>query len=279
MTLVAAIAPPPHPGGTVKRGVSIGVAAALAVAAWVLPVRSQDRAGELIKQSTEAVKKLKSLQADVEVRNGAQVKRGTLAFKRPNFARIDMKTAGAFIVSDGKSVFNYIPAANQYQKAKADPAGANIQDVWALAFFQPEKLIQMVGGTPAVAGTEKIDGAEHDVLEVVPTPGAKIRLFIARDTSLLVRLDQVSGEGDQAQTETMILKNVRPNAMLADALFKWTPPKTAKAYEAPDFEKSLIAVGKKAPDFDLSKPGGGRLALSSTLKGKKATLVNFWFYG
>jgi hypothetical protein len=148
-----------------------------------------------------------------------------------------------------------------------------------LAFFQPEQLIKMLGAAPTLAGTEKVDGAEYDVLEVAPAPGAKIRLFIARDSSLLSRIDQVSGEGAAAQTQTMSIKNVRPNAVLADALFKWTPPKSAQAYEAPDFEKSLIAVGKTAPDFDLSRPGGGRLALSTTLQGKKATLVNFWFYG
>ena len=264
-----------------KRGVTIGVAAAaLAVAVGILPARSQDRAGELIKRSTEAAKKLKSLQADVEMRNGAQVLRGTLALKRPNFARIDMKSAGSFIVSDGKTVFNYMPAANQYQKAKADPAGANIQDLWAMAFFQPEQLIKMAGGlASATAVKEKVNGIEYDVGEMAPGPEGKIRLFIARDTSLLVRLDQVMGGGDKAETETLILKNVRPNAVLADALFKWTPPKSAKAFEQPDFEKSLIAVGKKAPDFDLSRAGGGRLALSSAIQGKKATLVNFWFYG
>ena len=38
------------------------------------------------------------------------------------------------------------------------------------------------------------------------------------------------------------------------------------------------AVGKAAPDFNLPLSRGGRLSLGDALKGKKAVLLNFWFY-
>ncbi|MCC2671886.1 MAG: resA 10 [Armatimonadetes bacterium] len=258
----------------------IGVAAALAVAAWVLPARSQDRAGELMQQTVGATKKLKVLQADVEMRNGAQVQRGAITLKRPNLARIDMKASGSLIVSDGKSVFSYMIAANEYQKGKADPDGANVQDLWALMFFQPDRLFKLFGSTPPThAGTQKADGADYEVLEIAATPDTKVRFFVSPRDFLIYRMEQITGMGAEEVKQTATMKNVRTNGTVADAFFKWTPPKTAKMFEAPDFEKSLIAVGKKAPDFDLDRPEGGRLALSSVLKEKKATLVNFWFYG
>ena len=40
----------------------------------------------------------------------------------------------------------------------------------------------------------------------------------------------------------------------------------------------LLPVGKTAPNFVLPTPDGKKLALKSAMKGKKATLVNFWFY-
>jgi outer membrane lipoprotein-sorting protein len=255
-------------------------AAAVLTATWALPAWSQDRAAELIKQSTEATRKVQSLQADVEMGNGTRAMRGTLALKRPNLARVDMRAAGSFLVSDGKSVFNYSPQENEYQKTKADPTGTNVRDLWGLTFFQPGRIFKAFGsGAPTHAGTEKVDGVEYDVVESVEEEGSKVRFFISRVDSLVHRIEQVAKVGDDELKQTLALKNVRINPVISDTVFKWTPPKSAKLYEPPDFEKSLIAVGKAAPDFLLDQPGGGRLALSTAIKGKKATLVNFWFYG
>jgi tetratricopeptide (TPR) repeat protein len=38
-------------------------------------------------------------------------------------------------------------------------------------------------------------------------------------------------------------------------------------------------VGKPAPPFSLPTPGGEPIVLSEALQGKKALLINFWFYG
>ena len=40
----------------------------------------------------------------------------------------------------------------------------------------------------------------------------------------------------------------------------------------------LLPVGKPAPNFNLPTPGGKKLNLSSAVRTKKATLINFWFY-
>ncbi len=44
-------------------------------------------------------------------------------------------------------------------------------------------------------------------------------------------------------------------------------------------EPGLALIGRSAPDFILPTPDGGQISLSNALRGKKALLVNFWFYG
>ena len=46
-----------------------------------------------------------------------------------------------------------------------------------------------------------------------------------------------------------------------------------------DMTSGLLAIGSKAPAFSVNSPRGGKISLASVIKGKKATLVNFWFYG
>ena len=46
-----------------------------------------------------------------------------------------------------------------------------------------------------------------------------------------------------------------------------------------DMDAKLVKVGKPAPLFSIPGPKGGTVDLAQTLRGKKAILVNFWFYG
>jgi peroxiredoxin len=102
------------------------------------------------------------------------------------------------------------------------------------------------------------------------------------------------------------LSGVRPNADADPAQFRFSPPPTAKVYDPPrlnllrllplrnivqpnlpnaqndrlaTLEQDLIPVGQLVPDFDLPQADGTRIGLYKALKGKKATLVNFWFHG
>ena len=70
--------------------------------------------------------------------------------------------------------------------------------------------------------------------------------------------------------------------MQCAAVFAYVPPKEATLYAPPSldaYNKKLLAVGSVAPKFALSAPTGGRVELAEALKGKKAVLVNSWFYG
>jgi hypothetical protein len=49
--------------------------------------------------------------------------------------------------------------------------------------------------------------------------------------------------------------------------------------ERQDYLEKLLKVGTKAPNFSLPNTAGKQQTLASLSKGKKATIVNFWFYG
>jgi hypothetical protein len=78
--------------------------------------------------------------------------------------------------------------------------------------------------------------------------------------------------GDQVQINAM--SNVKFDVPKTAADFKYTGP---AAQEDPA-EAALLPVGKDAPDFNLPTLNGDKLSLSNVCKGKKAVLVNFWFY-
>ena len=69
------------------------------------------------------------------------------------------------------------------------------------------------------------------------------------------------------------MKPIWLGALLLTSLAATTTPAVAQNYEA-----KLVKKGAVAPDFSKPKPNGGTLNLKKSL-GKRATIVNFWFYG
>ena len=47
----------------------------------------------------------------------------------------------------------------------------------------------------------------------------------------------------------------------------------------PSLDGALIPVGAQAPGFSATTPWGDQISLASALQGKKALILNFWFYG
>ena len=136
---------------------------------------------------------------------------------------------------------------------------------------------------PSYSGKETVEGTEYDVVKMSGTQPFTYttRLFIA-PSKLVTRMDMVLTQGGQSAKLDAVLKNVKVDPPLADAAFAFAPPKGATLFKPPsldDYNKNLLPVGSAAPRFALSSPTGGKVALDDILKGKKAVLVNFWFYG
>lgn len=262
-----------------------GLALALVAACAASGALADERAERLMKTVKEATASVSSLQAEVELSNGGTRLTGTMVLKRPNLARIEVQgEQGQTVVSDGKTLYRFAPAFNEYQKSAPGATGANIGALWlhqARGFFRWEAMFPSISGTTTTyLGKQQVEGAAFEVLQLtIPgEPQVQVKYFISPKDHLVHRMVQSYTSDGREVKLSSALKNVRINAPVQAARFKWMPPATARLAEEPDFEKNLLAVGKLAPDFDLSRPGGGRLALSDAVKGKKATLVNFWFY-
>jgi len=95
-------------------------------------------------------------------------------------------------------------------------------------------------------------------------------------SGLLERLE-IRMPKPRAQSVAVTLRSLKLDAPMKAEQFAFNPPEGYQ--QAKGIDESLLAVGKEAPDFNLPLSAGGRIALSEALKGKKAVLVNFWFYG
>jgi outer membrane lipoprotein-sorting protein len=273
------------------------VGTVLLLTATVVAARAdeKEKAQAVLEQTRAATAKLQTLRADFEATLksdlDSQSITGTIALKRPNLARCEVRGAYAGLtVSDGKTVFLYGLKENQYRKSDPGPDGRNIQTPLGepiSGFFRPQTIgMARRDVSPTYAGKESLEGMDCDVVELAATgtraPGSTTRYFISSKDHLIHQLVTSFKEGDATFTTSVRLKNVRTDLPIDDASFQWTPPATARLF-APsgpgDLEKMLVPVGKPAPDFNLPTPRGGQLSLSDARKGKKATLVNFWFYG
>lgn len=265
-------------------------------AAW--PAHADEKSDALLKEVETATKSVKTLTADLSMSQGVTAADGkdqkmkmaaTLKLKKPNMARIEFSEGGVAktIASDGKNVY-VLMQGNQYQKMKADAQGKNIDTLWAAPvsmFFSGQFSLfsSTTKSETTYAGKQTVDGIEYDVVQL---SGAKPfvytgKLYIA-PSKLATRLDLEIKQGEQSVKLDAVLKNIKMNAPLTDAVFAYVPPKGTTLYVQPamdDYSKKLLPLGSVAPTFALSAPTGGKVELADVLKGKKAVLVNFWFYG
>jgi outer membrane lipoprotein-sorting protein len=83
------------------------------------------------------------------------------------------------------------------------------------------------------------------------------------------------------QTMEAVFQNLKINPDIAADTFALTPPAgwTKQESQSGDLEASLLKVGTAAPAFTAKTATGQGTSLQALTKGKKGTLVNFWFYG
>ncbi len=283
---------------TGKRFPFLWSSATLLVVLGANGVRADEKADALLKEAEQTTKTTKTLTANMSlserVKNSdgkEQITKMAAAIKlrKPNLARIDF-TEGGFaktIASDGKNLYTLMPN-NQYQKEDVDTQGRAIDTMGAapvtMFFGGQATRIFGSGSKPETLymGKQSIEGVVYEVVQlkgkgqVVYT----MNLYIA-PSKLVTRMDAEIVAGSQTVKMDAILKNVNVSMPLPETAFAYAPPKGATLYAPPsldDYNKKLLPVGSAAPQFALSAPTGGKIALEDALKGKKAVLVNFWFY-
>lgn len=194
-----------------------------------------------MKQVRAATKAATSLTADLTLNEVAINRdanaRGTVRLKKPNLALIDIGAPFDMIISsDGKKMLLYMKQADLYRQAVPDGSGVKIKALWAqqiTLFFTAGESddVGMEGlkfSNATFAGTEKRDGIQYQVLELVSeTKGhLKFRLYVAPN-KLITGLTCEYSQANQTIKLDSFLHNVKVNSAIPNAVFAYKPPKTA----------------------------------------------------
>jgi peroxiredoxin len=208
---------------------------------------------------------------------------GRIKLMKPNFALIELtgEYPLATLASDGRSRYLVSDIA-KYSLAAADPSGKNIDTPWwifPVRFFFTQDLKPFGPDSPnwtsiRYAGLETIGGVGYRVLEIA---GDKPMTYTARyyfDHGVLRRSVVTFGQGAGAAVFTAQIEQVKTRTNLRSRDFAFRPSPGARLDTGA--ESKMLGLGESAPAFSLSTSDGKSLTLESA-RGKKATLINFWY--
>jgi outer membrane lipoprotein-sorting protein len=270
-----------------RRSIAIALAA-VALGLSAATARSDAKGEALLRGAMKKLQAARTYSADlVSTTTGPgrpEMKRtGSILAMKPNYLRVELKApapAGTVVyAADGKSYTTYFERAKRYQRGDLAAAPQEFPGEWEAevdAFFGGDKNVPKSGAEHV--GTETVGATACELVKVVPGEGRHLVYAIGKDDGLIHQTRMVFATQDGEVVNTNTLTNIKLNAERKPTEFAFSPPADARLIERPNFEASLLAVGKPAPDFQLPQPGGTPLTLENTLKGKKAVLVNFWFY-
>ncbi|MFH1227903.1 MAG: redoxin domain-containing protein [Planctomycetota bacterium] len=268
------------------------------------------RADAILKQMFQTYRNLNSYEATARVEiikeeSGQKQKDviiNTSIINRPNMVRLTRSNpAGKTeFVSDGKTLWKYILDYNQYIVESA-PAKITMNDIkqWASLdpsvehIFTDDYYPEFMRVTKSLrfGGTDKIDGAEFNIIEVEdqitksPNSWDKInsKIWIDKDDSLLNRyltdmIKDSPDDGGRPVKQRIIIdinySNRKVNHQIPASAFIFIPPANTKLVKEFKEEKGINLVGQPAPEFSLSSLEGAKISLKD-YRGK-IILLDFW---
>ena len=261
---------------------------------------------ELVRQSSEAIKKYSSYQLEsivnIEMHGGVINTKlempSSISVRRPDHMRIESRSqAGTVsIVSDGNQSWYYLSASKRYIKraASASPESA-IGNAGLLPKNLPDatksiKSVRISGEeTLTIAGEKMPCWVVETIFDKIAVTDPVVLIDEGKQISWIRKSDALSLQNtfeatlelpgvDEPvhMTQSTHTTAVRLNVSLPDSLFVFTPP--AGALETEDWTLPGIVkpdvVGKTAPDFRGSALDGADVALED-LRGK-VVLLDFW---
>lgn len=207
---------------------------------------------------------------------------GTIQLQRPNLARIVLQGdyPEVLLVSDGYTRY-FAPTETQYQSSSMDAGGLAVDSPWwglPFRYFFTQSA-NPFGATPDRAA----------VFQDVPEQQAGLRTVSAQGTGPmgayteklsfdpngdLVQSSVQFGEGPNAAVFNAVTTNIRYD-YIAGQTFRFSP--SPGQFELVNTD-SMLPLGTKAPSFALPTASGKRVTLDDQRRGRKAVLVNFWYY-
>lgn len=208
-------------------------------------------------------------------------------------AEVDGADGSVILVSDGETLWQYLPDSGQYTRQAASELPEGAAESVVLGFTE-----QYMRLTDAVESAHVVDGqairlGERDIDTVVmelmykegETPpeleGVVKRVWIDRATHMVAReqftMHYPTSDGGSVRSDSVLqLMRADFGADVDDALFTFTPPEGATEIDlaAAQEPSRPDLTGSEAPDFTL-KDGDGNDVTLSALRGK-VVLLDFW---
>jgi outer membrane lipoprotein carrier protein len=209
-------------------------AAALAIA----PAAMAQSPEAVMERAVKAYADLRSVRADFRqtitnpITGSDLVSRGVLLRKDPAFLSINFTDpSGDRIVSDGKSLWIYLPSSAPGQviktSAKANNALAMV-DPGGVFLSSPASRYSMSSG-----GTETIAGRRMNVVNLVPKNSngifTKAKVWVDAATNLIRQFEVVDSNGLK---RVVTITSIQPNASLSAPDFRFTPPKNVRVLDS-----------------------------------------------
>lgn len=208
-----------------KQGIWIGVCLMLPAAGWVAPPADAGMsAKEIAGRMEQTLKSLRTLSAtfvlttQYETVDRAGASRGRILLQRAQ-NKLRLEQDHQTVVSDGESVWTYVPENRQIIVSPADQrqGGMRPDDFF---FYYTERY------TPALAGTDSLNGVAHYILNLT----AKDEMADPRMLQVWVDSRQwltrkVVYSDDLGTTTTIVFPDVRVNPVLPDETFVMPVPK------------------------------------------------------
>jgi outer membrane lipoprotein-sorting protein len=281
-----------------RRNLLLGGLVGLASFA-ALPAQADEKGEKILREAFRKLHKAQSLTADLiteRVMTGQPTipGKGTIVLKKPNFLyvtlsrQVNSRTQKQTYVSDGTNYFNYADGSKTYMRQPAAKNPTEFTGDWegeVDAFFGGEASADKFNAD--FAGTETLEGIPCDLIRITwkQVGGNRVLTYaIGQKDRLIHRTSWTAKVNESVNlTQTNRLKNIKLNGALATSAFAFVPPKDAKLYDPQvalkEMEAKLVTVGQEAPAFELTDPQTkSRVSLAKMLDGRKAVLVNFWFY-
>jgi thiol-disulfide isomerase/thioredoxin len=272
-------------------------------------------ADSLMKQVEDAAKRYHSLQF-VSENTSETTSAGNKPFKmvskvtearvNPGKSRIESSTDGitVLVVSNGEFTYVYSSSKKEYVKIPAGLGPGGMMSAMGMKMPDLDSIHQSYKTLRDEA--LEIDGVKHDCWVVednigelkVPLPqrdqpAAKAtglvmtmwvdkKLLIAMQTSTSMKMDfpniPAPGMAALEMHQTIVVKNLKIDQPVDDALFTFTPPEGAKEVKELNFASAALPkadlTGKDAPAFEI-RGLDGKLFNSTALRGK-TVLLDFW---
>jgi outer membrane lipoprotein-sorting protein len=256
-----------------------------AVALLAAPVWADQQGDVILRQAINTLHSLKSYQAEIHtvLRMGTRApyddRIGLIQLRKPNLLKAQLAgSPPVTFVSDGKTY--HMSFGPEYRSSAVSEQQESFGGLWGLeidAFFGGEKSLYRKWKSTVIR-SETVDGAICDVIRIQKNEIDSQEIAIGRSDHLIRRAVSIdSSHGSEDNTAANTLTKVVTNPAISKEAFAFTPPAAAARKQDPQ-EAQLLTVGQDAPRFDLPTPQDKQISLTGALKGKKALLLNFWFY-